>query len=106
MRTSFAARNILAKKKRLTVQYTISRSNPRFRGACKCGSAEATTLTVDVKSVSGEDGVLSQKDHVAKAAGRKVQSNLGAGKRLCEHCFKQTLEVASRPDALGQVFAS
>ena len=106
-RTSLTARNVLAKKRRLTVQYRLERKNPLLRGACGCGKTDDVfTVVVSVEKVKDGNEVLSPHNLIARSAAGKVQHALKNGTRMCETHLAELMEVVSRPDHLEQVFAS
>lgn len=106
-RTSYTARNILAKGRRLAVSYRLERKNPHMKGPCACGKIEGVvTVAVIIDKVKEGDKILSPHDLATRNAAGKVQNAMKSGKRMCEEHLAELMEVASRPDRMGQTFAS
>lgn len=106
-RTTYTARNVFAKGRRLTVSYRLERKNPHMKGPCSCGKTEGVmTVVIIIDKVKEGEKILSPHDLARRNAAGKVQNALKSGKRLCEEHLMELMEVVSRPDRTGQTFAS
>ncbi|MEK7089578.1 MAG: hypothetical protein AAB920_02050 [Patescibacteria group bacterium] len=111
-KADYIAKQVLAKGKRVTVRFHIHPPHEHSKKSgtcaeCKKSKDGVAVMNIAIGKVLNEHGTeLSARDRVATTASSKVLGTLRNGKRVCNDCRDQIIEVAKRPDSVGQVFAN